>query len=113
MRNHRVLYSLDLQMKEDYRINSNIIRLAESCFGFTKKDVDEEERYSITASFLSLFTPSDMRKKVTAFLRTQPEIHYIDVVYRYETEMTPDRFVIWSDGRSQEYTGHVYYEEDK
>jgi len=40
-------------------------------------------------------------------------LHYIDVIYRFEHEMTPDRFVVWSSGHEEEYHGEVIFVEDK
>ena len=109
----KVFYNIDIQMKQSYEITDDLVSTASKFFGFMKMDIDERETYHLGVTFLSEKSPRTMRDDVKALLRTFLEIFYIDVIYRFDYEMTPDRFVIWWDGKTQEYTGHVTFTEDK
>ena len=40
-------------------------------------------------------------------------LYYIDVIYLFENEITPDKFCFWADGHEVEYHGKIIFEEDK
>lgn len=109
----KIWYNVEVQMSADCERTEELDADLGFDLGFGERDIDEREPYRMTALFVSDMQPSKMREYVTDELRTHPGIHYIDVIYRYDSENTPDRFVIWSDGRRQEYTGKIVFEEDE
>ena len=107
-----VYYSVEIQMSGMNKTDEIISQVA-STLGATKENVYEQEDHSATIFFKSECKPTEMRERVKRCLQDSKTIHYIDVVYRWEMEMTPDRFVYWSDGMVQEYTGKIIFEEDR
>ena len=93
-------YNVEIQTEGKKKITAGILVLFEDYLGLTDMDLDEREDHRATFFFVSDMKASEVQNRV----RT---------IYRYEYEMTPDRFVCWNDGHTQEYTGHVFFEEDK
>ena len=108
----KVYYNAEICTGAEYTVTDWAMEVFSHHLGFAKTDVDEHEERFATALFVSNVLPTEMRDRARALLKECPGIHYIDVMYRFETEMVPDRFVIWSDGRIQEYTGHIEFTED-
>ena len=110
----RVWYTVEIQMSWGNERNYDLDMAVGQAMGFIEDDIDERETYRMTAIFPSEeILPMQMRGIVRKVLRDNPTIFYIDVVYRWETENIPDRFVIWHDGHAQEYIGRIVFEEDK
>lgn len=109
----KVWYNVEVQMLGENEMTDKLADDIIFNLGCRYSDIDEHEIYNMTALFNSNRCPTAMRDHVTSVLREHPEIFYIDVIYRYDSENVPDRFVIWGDGRVQEYTGHIVFEEDK
>lgn len=109
----KIWYNVEVQMLGENERYPELDAEIGEALGFSERDIDEREIYRLMAMFTSDTTSTDMRRRVTDVLRDHPEIFYIDVIYRYDSENVPDRFVIWGDGRAQEYTGHIVFEEDK
>lgn len=109
----KIVYQMEIQMKTGFDITNELIDQVEAYFPHTYSVVCSAEQYSVVVIIESETLPSVMRILVNGFLKHLPSIHYIDVAYRFPYDMTPDRFVIWSDGRQQEYTGKVIYVEDE
>ena len=92
---------------------NKVLECASKHMQFEKKDVDEdEETYAVAASFNSMIKPTEMRDRVRSLLRDDSDIHCVDVIYRFEHEMIPDRFVIWDSGRQAEYRGEVVFNKE-
>ena len=114
----KVHYNIEIQMAANSEITDEVMETASRAFGFLKTDVDELESYRVTALFTSDIKPSDMKERARKFLvmcsgrSYLKPAYYVDVMYRFEYENIPDRFVIWNDGRVQEYTGHIVFTED-
>lgn len=109
----KIYYSLEVQMAGENRMSDAVVESASLAFRFGKYDIDEKEEFSLNVLFPCEIKPSDMKTRVRSFLADNPTVHYVDVMYRYEYAMVPDRFVIWQDGRTQEYTGFIDFREDK
>ena len=109
----KVWYNVEVQMLGECERTYDLDEAIGKALGFEEDDIDERELYMLTAMFNSNRCPTAMRDHVTKVLRDHPEIFYIDVIYRFDAENVPDRFVIWQDGRKQEYTGRIIFEEDK
>ena len=109
----KIFYSVEIQMKGTYEVTDAVLETASHLLGFGKSDIEDQEVHCVTATFSSDVPPTKMHDYVRSLLTALPEIYYIDTIYRFEYEMTPDRFVIWWDGRTQEYTGKVHFTEDK
>ena len=109
-----VYYNVEIQMSRKNRITEEILNDIALNLGATASDVDERETYRAVLFFKSEIKPGEMRSLIRAYFRENPDehIHYFDVIYRWETEMNADRFVIWSDGETQEFTGKMIFEED-
>ena len=110
----KTYYDVEIQMQGENRATKELIGMIATDLCATPADIEEITDYSATIFFKSQYImPTVMRQRISAILLMyNTKIHYIDVVYRYENEMTPDRFCFWSDGRQQEYTGHVVFTED-
>lgn len=109
----KVWYNVEVQMLGECERTYDLDEAIGKALGFEEDDIDEREIYRLTALSVSNTKPTEMRERVTDVLRDHPEIFYIDVIYRYDSENVPDRFVIWQDGKRQEYTGKIIFEEDK
>lgn len=109
----KVWYNVEVQMLGECERTYDLDEAIGKALGFEEDDIDEREIYRVTSLFNSNICPTAMRDRVTNVLRDHPEIFYIDVIYRFDAENVPDRFVIWQDGRKQEYTGRIIFEEDK
>lgn len=108
----KVYYNIEIQMRGTYEVEDKILESASHLLGFTKRDIDEHEIHNVCAMFVSDLPPTEMRDRVAKFLVANDAVHYVDVIYRFEYAMVPDRFVRWRDGRIQEYTGYINFRED-
>ena len=107
-------YNVEIQMANNFEMTETLLRQIEISMGAHVTDRDEVETYSAVIFFKSEVKPTEIRTRLKAILAMHADrIHYIDVVYRWEAEMNADRFVLWADGREQDYTGRMYFEEDK
>ena len=106
-------YNVEIQMEGNKKVTTGILVLFEDFLGISDRDIDEREDHHAVLFFESDMKPIEVMNRVRTILNQTSSIHYVDVVYRYEYEMTPDRFVCWKNGDTQEYTGHVIFEEDK
>jgi len=107
-----VYYNVEIQMAMKNVLTDELLRKILPYFDADETDVDEHEKYRAVLFFKSQEKPSAMHDYVRDALNDLgQQIHYIDVIYRWETEMNPDRFVIWSDGTEKEYVGKINFEE--
>ena len=107
-------YFVEVQMSGANEATTQFMGRIAINLGADIMNVDEIDTHSATIIIKSEIKPTEMRLRVQAILAIyQTMIHYIDVVYRFEYEMTPDRFCFWSDGRQQEYIGKVIFTEEK
>ena len=107
-------YNIEIQTSGYDKITDEMITWLTAMLGAGESSIDERDSYRATLFFKSThIKPTMMRERVRECLSHDKPIYYIDVIYRFESEMTPDRFVYWADGREQEYIGHVIFEEDK
>ena len=108
----KCFYNIEIQMKGTYEVTDAVLETASHLLGFSKGDIEDKEVHYLTVTFNTDIVPSTMRDYVRSLLTAIPEIYFIDTIYRFDYEMTPDRFVIWWDGRTQEYTGKIHFTED-
>ena len=106
-------YNVEIQASEKKKITTGIISMFEDFLGITDRDLDEREGNRAVFFFVSDMKPSEVRNRIRTILNQTTGIYYVDIIYRFENEMHPDRVVLWRDGREQEYTGHVMFEEDR
>lgn len=106
-------YNMEIQMAGKKKITAGILDLFEDYLGISDRDIDEREDHRAVFFFVSDMKPTELQTRVRTILNQTSGVHYVDIIYRYELEMTPDRAVLWADGSKQEYTGHVIFEEDK
>lgn len=106
-------YNVEIQTEGKKKITTGILVLFEDYLGISDRDIDERDDHRAVFFFASDMKPAEVQNLIRTILRQTSSIHYVDVIYRFEYEMTPDRFVCWGDGHTQEYTGHVIFEEDK
>ena len=109
----KIYYNVEIQTAGNKKITAGIIGLFEDFLGISDRDLDEREEHRAVFFFGSDMKPSEVKAIVRTILQQTSSIHYVDIIYRFEHEMTPDRVVLWADGHMQEYTGHVVFEEDK
>jgi len=110
----KTFYNVEIQMSGTHSTSQHFIEQIATDLGADAKAIDEMEAFSATLFFDSELKPSEIEDRLWAVLGMYRQaLHYIDVVYRYENEMTPDRFVLWANGTKKEYTGKVFFEEDK
>ena len=109
----QVYYFVEIQTSGMAKITDELLADIVRTFGVDFRDYDEIESYRATLFFNSSVMPSNFRNTVRdLIMRNKDRIHYVDIVYHFETEINADRFVIWADGREQDYTGHMTFEED-
>ena len=108
----KVYYSIEIRMHGTYEVEDRILESASHMFGFSKQDIDEQDVHSVSVMFTSDLPPTEMRNRVAQFLVANHAVHYVDVIYRFEYAMVPDRFVRWRDGKIQESTGYIDFRED-
>ena len=109
-----VYYNVEIRMKSPNVVNDDLIYMVAEALGASVKDVDEYEAYRAVIFFKSETKPEQMFIRIRDILFNMTNtIHYIDTIYRWEAEMNSDRYVCWSDGKEQHYTGRTIYEEDK
>ena len=109
----KVFYSVEIQMCGTYEVEGRIMESASHLLGFGKNDIEDQETHSVSVIYANEIKPSDMKAQIRKFLVANPAVHYVDVMYRFEYAMCPDRFVIWKDGREQDYTGYISFREDR
>ena len=109
----KVFYSIEIQTNYPQEINEEIVQSAMKHLGFEREDYEDEETYSASYIFAAMTKPSEMEERAKRFMQETPGVHYVDIAYRYEYAMVPDRFVIWDDGKIQHYTGYITYREDE
>ena len=79
----------------------------------TGHPIEEFERTDMTIILPEhIRSMSELRRHIRNLINQEENIAWADVWYLYYGEFVPDRFVMWSDGRVQEYTGHVTFTED-
>ena len=108
------LLQIEVQMQEGKEISEELVNELRTCFkrGPFTHDIDEMEETGLTMSFITELMKDEIMSAAAAFIVThRNDVHYIDVVYRYEYELNADRVVFWSDGRRQEYTGKMIFTE--
>jgi len=108
----KVYYSMVIQMRGTYAVDDPTMELAARYLRFGKHDVEEVEVHNAQIIFTSSIKPSEMKERILRLLVECRTIYYIDVVYRFEHEMIPDRFVVWQGGKIKDYTGKVTFVED-
>lgn len=115
-----VYYYIEFQSSGLNVISKEVLLHIENMLGVSGRDIEEREPRRVTFFFKSIVKPSEMRKRMWKILNTTRSadnheclLHYVDVVYRWDYELNADRFVLWSDGNAQEYTGKMIFEEDK
>ena len=109
----QVFYKVVIQMRGTYETDGHTMELAAHHLGFSKRNIDEQEIHNATIFFYSNFIkPTEMRDRVLRLLAECRYIYYVDVVYRFEHELVPDRFVVWQGGKIKEYTGKITFVED-
>lgn len=108
----RVYYNAEIRMDAEHTVTDGVMEKFSHHLDFNKTDVDEREETFASALFVSNIRPTEMRGRVRALLAECPGIYHADVMYRFETEMVPDRFVAWQGGKMQEYTGYIEFRED-
>ena len=110
----RVIYRMEIQLLAGYELSDDMMdRIADMIPLEGSYEEDITSTYSATMTFESDDMPSDIKEEfLRELFKTFPGIYYVDVEYIYAGEFTPDRFVMWNDGRCVEYTGRVVYEED-
>ena len=106
-------YEVEVQMSGTHEATKHFVEQIAINLGADASAIDEIETYSAKIYIKSEIKPSEMKQRVHAILAMyHMTLHYIDVVYRFEYEMTPDRFCIWADGHEQEYRGKVIFTEE-
>ena len=108
-----VYYNVEIRMNGTNKLTDVILEQIMNILNADETDVDERETYSAILFFKSEEKPTEMRQRVKRCFQHGKPIHYIDVIYRWETEMNADRFVLWGDGTEKDYTGKIVFEEDK
>ena len=108
----KVFYSISIWMDESSEMTGEILESASRIIGFGKPDIDDARENCLTATFSSNVKPTDMRSRAKSLLAEFPDINFVDVIYRFEYEMVPDRFVAWFDGKMTEFTGHITFEKE-
>lgn len=107
-------YNVEIQMTAPYEIDDELLMMIEDKLSTTSAARDEVETYRAVLFFKSDVNPEEIKRRIHVMLGTDlhDNVHYIDVIYRWENEYNSDRFVVWSDGHEQNYTGHMEFEED-
>ena len=106
-------YNINVQMSGAYKASPHFISAIAVAVGAKKTDVDEINKYNGSILFKSERKVSDVLDDVYKAIKIfGKKIHYIEVVYRYEWEMTPDKVVVWSNGDKKNYTGVIIFKED-
>ena len=108
----KVYYNINLQMFGTYEVEDQIISGAAHHLGFSKNDIEDIDTHCANIMFTSTLPPTKVKEHVRAFLASNHPVHYVDVIYRFEYAMVPDRFVVWRDGSCKDYTGYVDFRED-
>lgn len=110
---YNILYKVEIQMTMADKMTASLLVWVEQMLQAHNCCVEERDDYHAEISFISNIKPSEMRRLVKRCFQYGKRLYYIDTIYRYETEINADRFVYWGDGREQEYTGTMMFEEDK
>lgn len=106
-------YNVEIQMAEGHKIGTGTLSMFGNYLNVNANDLDEREDYRAVLFFKSDKKPAEIRSLIRSILKDMDNrIYYVDVVYRWEWEMNCDRFVLWADGREQDYTGTTVFKED-
>ena len=105
------LYNIEVQMADRNEVTDKVQNMIRAFLEFPADAIDEVEAYNLTATYISTMKIEQIKEAIRSLFSKCPGIHYIDVIYRYKWEMTPDRFVMWHTGQIQEYKSKVIYEE--
>lgn len=110
----KIFYNVEIQTLGENCIDNSVMEDASRLLRFNKRDIEDEDEYCVRLVYTnSDLSVTEMRERVRALLRLCHSVNYVDVVYRYEGENVPDRFVCWYDGHEQDYTGHIVFTEDE
>lgn len=111
----RILYEVNIQTKSDQDWNPYAMYLLLEPYMVPENGADflEETSYNEKVKFYSEVPVSRMKENLKEALRLYPGMLYVVVKYRYPDEMYHDMFVVFADGRVQEYrTSYEYKEEE-
>ena len=109
-----IYYNVEIQMSGTNETSQHLVEQIASYLGAPVTAIDELETYRAVIFFQSPVVPSEIFQRVRKILDMyRMTLHYIDIIYRYENQMTPYRKCIWSDGTEKEYDGHVEFVEVK
>lgn len=110
----KLFYNVEILASGTNQISEHLVETIATDLGTDLHAGDEIEPYRAVLCFDSELKPSAIRLRVRAILAMyNMTLRYIDVVYRYESEVDADRFIVYADGTEKDYTGHMIYEEDK
>ena len=109
-----IMYRVEIQLLIGFKIDDAWVEAVEHLLpvygSYEEEDLNET---SAVFKFGSEVRVSAFKEEcVKKLLNCVPGIYYVDVEYIYYGEFTPDRFVMWNDGRCAEFTGKVIYTED-
>ena len=107
------MYNVEIQMLGECERTAVLDEQIGNALGFVESDIDERELYRMTALFNSEDNPGSMKCKMQKFLKEHQEILYMDVIFHESAHDLPQRFVVWGDGKIQNYRTRVIYEEVK
>lgn len=108
----KVYYNVTLEMLGTDETEENLLESASRILGFSKSDIEETDTRSATVFFASTVSPTEMRDRARRLMVAFEDFLLVDVMYRFEYAMVPDRFVVRHDGTVGEYTGFIVFRED-
>ena len=113
----KVFYKISFMLQDGYEADSVVAEaLAGQVFVLPQSGpgaqarvdaVDEAYGNEIVISYRSCFPPCDIKSNVWEVFQKSTGYLYADIQYQWPYDITPDRTVIWADGRQQEYMGKV------
>ena len=109
----KIMYNVETQMCGECERTVELDEMLGNELGFVESDIDERELYRMTVLFKSEDTPDVMKCKMQKFLSDHGEILYLDVIFHMSAHDLPQRFVVWGDGKVQNYRTRLFYEEVK
>ena len=104
-------YNVEISMTGECEVTDELVETIAESLGFKDTDIDEREVYRLVAIFQSDDAPEAISSSITMLLEDKPEIFYIDLLYRSDNDMLPNRITFWQGGRIQSYQTRVIYEE--
>lgn len=104
-------YNVEISMTGECEVTDELVETVAESIGFKDTDIDEREVYKLVAVFSSDDAPDVIHARISILLENRPEIFYIDLLYRVDDEMLPERITYWQGGNVQTYRTHVIYEE--